>query len=177
MVLAIVSLCAALAPARGQAQDVLASIKALRCRRIPEGAVRVSYRVDGALGPQVRKNLESGIPVTFVHKLSVMRRRALFFDKLLVRETIEATATLDTLTRRYTLTRKVNELPPETATTDRAAEADRWLTVVGEHVIALPEDANKGSLELRVKTEYETNYYLLWVVPWSLSAIDSKECR
>ena len=169
--------CASIMPVRGQAPpDLLARIKGLKCAK-QEGSVRVSYRMDGALGPEVRKNLERGIPVTFIHRLSVVRRRALFFDKQLARKTIEVTVSLDTLTQQYTLAKTIDGLPAETSTTDRAEEIGRWLTEVHDVVIPLPAEGDKGTIELRVKAEYETNYFVFWVIPWSLRVIDAKECR
>ena len=58
--------------------------------------------------------LESGMELTFVHRLTVVRRRALFFDKVLARRTITVSAEQDTLTKQYTLRRRVGDQPEET---------------------------------------------------------------
>lgn len=162
--------------ARAQApSDALATIDALKCRK-QQGSVTLSYRVKGAMGPEVRSTLESGITVTFVHRLTVVRRRALFFDKSLAHKTIEVSATFDTLTQQYTLNRNVDGVR-SISSTDRLGEVERWLSDVHDVSIPLPPEGDKGTIELRVKTEYQTNYYVLWVLPWSLSAKDDKECR
>lgn len=175
--LTLALLWGAVQPAAGQANPAaLAAIKGLKCLK-QAGAVLVSYRIEGALGPEFRSTLESGLPVTFVHKLSVVRRRSFFFDKTLTRLTLEVTVSLDTLTQRYTLTRKADGNEVETVTTDKREEMEAWMTEIRGVVIPLPEESRKGALELRVKTAYESNYYVLWVLPWSLSALDDKECR
>jgi hypothetical protein len=175
--LPIALMVAALTPALAQESPQLpASIKALKCAKA-SGEVRVSYRIDGAIGPELLDSLEGGIPVTFVNKLTIVRRRALFFDKTLARMTVEVTVSMDTLTRQYTLSRRIGEGPPERTTTESRDAMEAWLTELHDVPISLPGDSDKGVLELRVKAEYERNYYVLWVLPWSLSAIDSKECR
>ncbi len=156
--------------------DVLADIKGLECRK-GEGGVRVSYRVKGAVGSEVRSSLEDGITVRFVHKLTVVRRRALLPNKVLARKTIEAAATLDTLTKQFALTRKIDDVMAGTATTDRPDEVERWLSEVHDVLIPLPEKSDRGPIELKVNTVYQTNYFVLWVLPWPLSAKGDEECR
>ena len=164
-------------PAHAQAApDLLAHIEGLKCVR-EDHSVRVAYKVEGAIGPEIRTTLESGLPVTFTHKLSVVRRRALFFDRTLARARVEATVRLDTLTKQYAMTREIDGHRVESATADSFERAQTWLTEVRGIIIELPKDAWSGTLELRVKTEYEKNYYVLWVLPWSLSALDEKECH
>jgi hypothetical protein len=176
-ILAIALLAGTIAPVRGQESPELpATIKGLKCEK-QGAAVKVAYRIDGALGPELRSSLDSGIAVTFVHKLSVVKRRALFFDKTLARLTLEVTVSMDTLTGQYTLTRKVGDHPAQTTTTERKQTMEAFLTEVNDVVIPLPDKPEKGVIELHVKAEYERDYYVLWVLPWSLSALDDKECR
>lgn len=170
---------ASVSPVHGQApSDALAQISesTLKCRR-QGSTVLVSYHLDGAIGPEVRSSLDSGITVTFIHKLTVWKRRAFFFDKSLVSRKIEASASLDTLTQQYTLRRVVDGSVTESSSTDRVDEVERWLSDVHNATIQLPDDGNRGSIELRVKAEYQPNYYVLWVLPWTLSAKGDKECR
>src|SRR5262245_54062808 len=108
LALAAIPLALCIAPSFGQApSDAVAEFTDKQCR-LGAGKAIVSYRLDRkAVGPEGREMLEGGGTLTFVHRLQIMRRR-LFFDKLLARTTIEVSASLDTLTHQYTLTRKVD---------------------------------------------------------------------
>jgi len=157
------------------ASDALAIIEIGECRLGPH-AVTGSFRLVGALGPEDRSMLESGMELTFVHRLTVVRRRALFFDKVLARRTITVSAEQDTLTKQYTLRRRVGDQPEETSRGESPAEAERWLSEVSRFEIPLAPAGERGVLELRVRSEYR-RIYAAYLFPWSLSALGDKVCR
>jgi hypothetical protein len=166
---------AAARPARAQAaSDALAEVRIDKCRREP-GRVIVSYHLDGALRPEDRKDLEGGGTITFTHRIDLYRRRAFFADKWIGRRDIETTATLDTLTGQYTLTRTVDGAV-ETRTTEKPAEIEKWLSEVRNLPMDLPGDEDHGTLEVRVTTKYRKTF-LLFVWPYELPAKGSGECR
>jgi hypothetical protein len=138
--------------------------------------VSASFRVAGALGSEELRDLESGITITFTHTLRVVRRRKLFFDKLLVKRVIETSATLDTLTQQYALRRVVDGGAVESSTTDRREIAERWLTDIHNQSIAVPPGNDKATLELRVSTEYRKNW-VIFIWPSSIYADGTTECR
>jgi len=155
--------------------DTLATFGAINCDR-RGNSVLVSFRVDGAFGPEVKSTLESGQKVTYIHEMTVSRRRGLWFPKTLATMRIEVAVSLDTLTQRYSLSRTVGGGDVETKTTDRAAEAERWLTEVRDAKVALPPGATGSTFELKVKTVYGHDF-LLFLLPWPLEAVDKAECR
>lgn len=153
--------------------DTLATIGSLNCDR-KAGSVRVMYRVEEAFDSETRRSLESGLPVTFVHEITVTRRRTLWFRKVLARRRIEVTASLDTLTQQYALTRRADDGETETETTERFLDVERWMTQV-ETAFALP--ASGATLDVKVKVVYQRDFILFLPIRWPLSAIDEAECR
>jgi len=157
------------------APEQVGTIGGLNCDRRGD-AVLVSFRVLGAFGPELRSSLDGGRMVIFTHELSIARHRTLWFSKQVAAMRIEATATFDGLTQRYMLTRRVDDAAPESSSTDRAAEAERWLSEVSRARIPLRDPDGGGSLDVKVKTIYGHDF-LLFLLPWPLNAKDHAECR
>lgn len=160
----------------GQAAiDALATIDALQCQ-IKGSQVVASFHLVGALGDEDRSSLESGIKLTFVHRVSLYRRRVLFFDKQLASRTVEVSATLDTLTKQYTLTRSIDGGAATTSSADDFDGAQKWLTEVAHFTLPIPDGEARETLELRVSSEYR-HIYAVYLFPHALSANDKKGCR
>ena len=156
--------------------EAFATITGINCDRAGDG-VTVSYRLVRAFGQQVKDALEGGETVRFTHDLTVTRRRKGWFSKTLSTMSIETTVSLDTLTHQYTLGRKIGEGQPEVTTTDRADEADRWLSVVDRVRVDLPPgSARAETLDLKVKATYGRDF-LLFLFLRPLTADDRAECR
>jgi uncharacterized protein DUF4390 len=163
-------------PARAQSTtDALATVKFDKCKREP-GRIVVTYHLEGALQSEDRKELEGGQTITFTHRIDVYRRRSFFADKWLARRTIETSASLDTLTEQYTLTRKIDDGPAETQSTEKPQAVEKWLGEVRSLAIELPADEDRGSIEVRVKAKYRKTF-LLFVWPRELTADGDTECR
>jgi hypothetical protein len=156
-------------------QDVLAAIASLNCD-LRGKSVRVSYVVQGALDTDTRSSLESGLTVKIVHDLSLVRRRGFVFRRTLGHRTVEVTASLDTLTKQYALTRQVEGQPVQTQSTDSLAEVDRWLTEVHESLDA-PSEIPAGGLDVKVETVSYRRRMIFNIIPWPVSARDTAECR
>ena len=125
----------------------------------------------------MRDALESGEIVKFVHEITVSRRRKSWFAKSLVTESIELTVGLDTLTHQYTLGRKRGGRALETSTTDKKEDVERWLSVIDSVPVDLPPgSADAATLEVKIKATYGRDF-LLFLIPWSLTAIAKAECR
>ena len=140
------------------------------------GAVVVTYHLEGAVQPEDRKELESGQTVTFTHRIDVYRRRSFFADRWLARRTIETSASLDTLTEQYTLTRRIDDGAAETTSTERVPVMEKWLGEVRNFTVEVPPNESRGTLEVRVKTQYRKGF-LLFVWPRELTAVGDAECR
>ena len=79
--------------------------------RDEDGAVHVSYRLAGALTPEVEERIQSGIPVTFRHRIEISTGRwmPLVPDRVVSRTLMETRVRYDSLTRNYELFRKIEQ--------------------------------------------------------------------
>lgn len=129
-----------------------------------------SFVVNGAFDDDARERLAAGLPLEFVHVIEVARRRTMWFDKMLLRKTITTTVTFDTLTRQYSLSKKVNDEVAETSVAMHEAEVEKWMTCF-ERVrlgdlsrIDRPRD---GTLYVRVRSMLQKRF-VLFFVPWDV---------
>jgi len=147
-----------------------------------EGHPVVSFRVVGAFSEETLERIDSGIAVTFRHRIEVVSKRALPLipDKVRAKVVVQTTAEYDVLTKRYALTRRIEvrgdkkRLNPEPAEQSRVTfssdEMRAWMTELsGIEVFdpARPLDGNR----LRVRVESAVGRrYLLLIFPTNLSA-------
>jgi uncharacterized protein DUF4390 len=129
-----------------------------------------SYALKGAFSDEIREQIASGLPITFSYYLEVARRRPLWFDKVLSRRTITTTATYDTLTHQYSLSKRVNDEVAETSVAVSEAEMMRWMTTLERVRLADPtslEGAEDDSLYVRVKSRIQRRF-ILFFIPWDV---------
>lgn len=128
--------------------------------------LQVSFTVEGAFTREIRERIDSGLPVTFRYDVEVNRRRALWFDKTLVRKTVTTTVTYDTLSRQYTLARSVNDEVAETSVAVTEAEMMRWMTQLERIRLADPsllENEPVDLLYVRVKSLLQRRFILFFI--------------
>ncbi|MGH9868424.1 MAG: DUF4390 domain-containing protein [Candidatus Polarisedimenticolia bacterium] len=129
-----------------------------------------SFVVKGAFDDHLKEQLSAGLPLEFVHSVEVARRRLLWFDKVLARKTITTTVTYDTLTRQYSLSKKVNDEVAETSVAINQAEVERWMTHIDRVRLADPthlNDGEEGDLYVRVRSMLRKRFVMLFV-PWDV---------
>jgi hypothetical protein len=128
-----------------------------------------SFSVRGAFDAAARERLGAGLPLEFVHHVEIARRRALWFDKMVLRKTITTSVTYDTLTRQYSLSKKVNDEVAETSVAMHESEAERWMTQIDRVRLADPAQlgGDGGQLYLRVRSVLQKRFVLLFV-PWEV---------
>lgn len=127
----------------------------------------VSFALQGAFTPEIREQLESGLPVTFNHYVEVLHRRPAWFDRTRIERVVSTTATYDTLTRQYRLTRRVNGELVETTLSDKGDEMEQFMTRVDRLRICDPADlAGDRSLYLRVKSRVQKRF-VFFFIPWN----------
>lgn len=135
-----------------------------------EHDIYASIAITGAFDGEVRESIATGLPVTFSYYLEVARRRLLWFDKILVHKTVTTTVAYDTLTRQYSLTRRVNDEVTETSVAVDEAEMMRWMTRLNRVRLADPaalEGVEDGSLYVRVKSRFQRRF-ILYFIPWEV---------
>ena len=149
----------------------------------PEGPdLLVSFQIDGAFGADLIEQIESGMAVTFVHRVDLLAKRPvpLLPARLLARTVVETTARYDTLTRQYYLERRTlraepkeasdRSAPPETSATPERSEMEAWMAKLTDTPITGPtvEEAQR-KLRIRVRTEIGRRYRLL-IFPFTNAA-------
>ena len=159
-----------------ESEQPVATIGSINCD-LKGDSVSVSWSVIGAFGPEFRSALEGGQTVAFTNEITLYRGRGGWFPKTLSKKKVETTASLDTLTQRFTLTRSMEGGPVEKVTTDKVADVEAWLGAVRDQKVPVPAGASPGPLFVKIKTTYGRVYHLLWLVPWQLDALGQADCR
>jgi hypothetical protein len=134
-----------------------------------EGRILASCRLEDALSPGAEEEIAAGLEVAVEYRLHVYRRRAGLPDALLAKRRVESSVRLDTLTRQYTLTRRIDGELADTRVTPDAGEMREFLTrlrdlPVAEERLLLPDARHY----LKIKS----NLGLVWrfyLIPWNLS--------
>jgi len=125
--------------------------------------LRLDYRVEAAFDARLREEIDSGLPVRFVHRIEVRRRRTLWWDETVAAKTITTSAVRDAETRRYTLTRQIDGGTVETVSTGGDGEMEHFMTGLKDVMLALPGDLPAGGrLEVRVRATLETRFFLFF---------------
>jgi len=142
--------------------------------RESDDALRVSFGVEGAFAGEVQERMESGLTVTFSHRVELLARRALPIvpSRVLARAIVDSTARYDSLTRQYYLSRKttressramesVEEETSLTTVSRSEAEAEAWLTTLQDLLLPAPPPSATGRrLRVRVRTILGRRYHL-----------------
>jgi hypothetical protein len=170
---------AALATHAGAAERP--SVDGLEGRRDGE-RVLVSFRVSDAFSEDTLERVESGLRVTFRHRIEILGRRTLgiFPPRVLAKTVVETTVEYDSLTRQYALSRTTTrrtkrkkdapEPAEEASTTDSSEEMRRWMSELrGVPVFDPAHDLTTGEPRLRVESTIGRRYVML-IFPASISA-------
>ena len=142
--------------------------------RIEHDRARVSYDVIGVMDAEVEERIQSGIPVTFRHKVEVLSKRGipLMPSKVLAQTTIETRVEYDSLTRRYDLLRRIEHrirqkkqgplTEEQRKLTDSLEEMRDWMTRFDEIPVFDPTRELRGrALRVRVEVNLGRRYILL----------------
>ena len=139
----------------------------------------VSFRVTGAISAELEERIQSGLPVTFKHRLEVKVKRGfpVMFDKTVARTVVETRVTYDSLTQRYELQRtieqrmrKKNQRPPteeQRRVTGSAEEMRAWMETLEDVPVFDPaRKLEDEKLWARVEVNLGRRYFM-WVFPTS----------
>jgi hypothetical protein len=136
--------------------------------RLGEGQILASLRLEGGLTPALLEEIGAGLETTVEYRLHLYRRRGGFLDALVARRQIACTVRHDTLTRQFTLVRRVDGEIAETRVTDDETEMRAFLTALRDQPVAGTAVLEPGrSYYLKAKS----NLGLVWrfyLIPWSL---------
>lgn len=145
--------------------------------RIESDQARVSYELEGVMDAEVEERIQSGIPVTFRHKVQVLSKRGvpLMPSKVIAQTLIETRVEYDSLTRRYDLLRSIEHkvrqkrqgplTDEQRRLTDSVEEMRDWMSRFDEIPVFDPARELRGRA-LRVRVEVNLGRrYILFVFP------------
>lgn len=115
-----------------------------------DGEVLVSFNLGEPLTPDIRAAIQSGLTVKFVYTVDLRRSALVWFDRTIAQATVVASVRYDTLTRRYHVSRTVDDDIVWADTTD--SEEAAWS--------ALTHDFVRMSLFHGVQLEPNAEYYV-----------------
>ena len=134
-----------------------------------DGQVIASCRLENGLSEEVDEEIAAGLEVTVEYRLHAYRRRAGFPDALLAKRRVDCSVRLDTLTRQYTLTRRVDGEIADTRVTADAGEMREFLTRLRDVPVV---DERLLEPDRRHYLKVKSNLGLVWrfyLIPWMLN--------
>lgn len=110
--------------------------------------VRLSSVLRGDIDDDITETIKSGIPITFTYHVELHRKKAVWFDTIVLSMTIKNTVKYDNLKKEYKLTQTVDKEIQESISKD-IQEVKQWMRRLDKVKIA-------GYSEL----EYDKTYYI-----------------
>jgi hypothetical protein len=128
-----------------------------------------SFRVEGAFTEEMEERIGSGLETSFRHRIRVYRRRTGWLDKEIREKIVTTTVKYDSLTRQYTLSRRINGQLRETEYTEDAAAMRRWMSeLAGIPLGAVEELTEPGRVYVKVKSNVRDRFFLFFIpVRWN----------
>jgi hypothetical protein len=132
-------------------------------------AYSASFRVDGAFTEEMEERIASGLETSFRHRIRIYRRRTGWLDKVEREKIVTTTVQYDTLTRQYTLSRRLNGQLRETEYTEDPAQMRRWMSELqGIPLGAVEELSEPGRIYVKVKSNVRDRFFLFFIpVRWN----------
>lgn len=155
------------------------SIEGLELRRVDD-EILVSFKLAGVFDDETLERLDSGIELTFEHKITLQGKRVfpLLPRKALGRTLVVMSVRYDSLTRRYEMLRTVvgKDWPSDRAAPDRIErrsassreEMEDWMTSLADIALPYPDREPDFRLRVRVHTDLGLRFVLLFF-PWPQS--------
>lgn len=132
-----------------------------------DGQVLVSFKLGEAFTEEVEAAVHSGLTVSFVYKVDLMRASATWFDRTIASAVVTATVRFDNLTRKYHVTRMLDGRTERAETTASQDVVREWLTSDFERLPLFRSVALQPNSEYYVRVRAHTtprNAAFLW--PW-----------
>ncbi len=143
-----------------------------------DDTLTVSYRVSGTFTKDIIDRIQSGIETAFEHRIKIYKKIPIFpVGKTLVERIIITSVRYDSLTKQYSLSRKVNDQADETSKTDTLDQVEKWMTEVSDfRMIGIDGIRGKKNYFLKVRTSLAPNF-LLFFIPYDYSASKERELK
>lgn len=132
-----------------------------------DGQVLVSFKLGDAFTEEVEAAVHSGLTVSFVYKIDLVRGSAVWFDRTMASAVVTATVRFDNLTRKYHVTRMLDGRTERAETTERKEVVRDWLTSDFDRLPLFRSVALQANSEYYIRVRAHTtprNAAFLW--PW-----------
>jgi len=154
-----------------------ARIDRLEVRNSGDG-LTVSYKVSGSFTRDIIEKIQIGIETAFEHVIKIYKKIPVFpAGRTVAKKVVVTSVKYDTLTKQYSLSRKVDGLTVETSVTDRLDDVEKWMSEISNFKMGTI-DALRGKRNyfLKVRTSLAPNF-LLFFIPYDYSASKEKELK
>ncbi len=143
-----------------------------------DDTLTVSYRVSGTFTKDIIERIQSGIETAFEHRIKIYKKVPIFpVGKTLVERIILTSVRYDSLTKQYSLSKKVDDQTVETSVADTLDKVEKWMTEVNDFkMIGIEGIRGKKKYFLKVRASLAPNF-LLFIIPYDYSASKEKELR
>lgn len=126
--------------------------------------VFVSVHLTGELPSDVEERLAAGQDTAFEYLVQLRRSRKNFADKTVFERYVVVTARYNSLTRMYSLSRRVDGTVVDSELTDRESVMRQWMVELLElGLFDVADFEAAGSHYVRVKVKLQSRYKLLFV--------------
>ncbi|HXH07517.1 MAG TPA: DUF4390 domain-containing protein [Vicinamibacterales bacterium] len=147
-----------------------AAIAADDIRIVPlvrDGAVLISFRLDGGYTDETRDAIASGLRTTFTYTVELKEEVPVWLDRTIASAVVTSSVQYDNLTRRHHLLRTIDGRVEEAKITEDEAAVREWLTSL-ERVPLFRTSILEPNREYYVRVRARArphNAFFLW--PWT----------
>jgi hypothetical protein len=147
----------------------LAAEQKLQVAPLPrDGHVLVSFKLGEVFTEELLAAVHSGLTVSFVYKIDLVRSAAVWFDRTIASAVVTARVRYDNLTRRYHVTRMLDGRIERADETQKEDAVRDWLTADFDRLPLFPNVMLEKNAEYYVKVRAHTtprDASFLW--PWN----------
>jgi hypothetical protein len=147
-----------------------ATVRADDIRILPlvrDGAVFISFRLEGGYTDQTRDAIASGLRTTFTYTVELKEEVPVWLDRTIASAVVTSSVQYDNLTRRHHLLRTIDGRVEEAKVTEDEAVVREWLTAL-ERVPLFRTSILEPNREYYVRIRARArphNAFFLW--PWA----------
>jgi hypothetical protein len=141
-----------------------------------EGDLYLSFSITGAFTREIDELIHSGKEVVFIHRVEILRKRTIWFDRMVKKFNISCAVKYDNLTKKYDLKRTIGEEELEVKVTDLEIEMRKFMTHFEKLFLMERSDLPKTrKLVARVKSKLKNDFVFLFI-PWDFNT-NAEELR
>ena len=141
-----------------------------------EGNLYLSFSIAGAFTREINELVHSGKEVLFIHRVEIIKKRTVWFDRTVKNIDISCSVRYDNLTKKYHLKKTIEGEEVEEKVTDLEIEMRRFMTHFEKLFLAERSNLPKTrKLVARVKSKLKNDFVFLFI-PWDFNT-NAEELR